>query len=68
VGEGRVSIGDIEAKLRQIDDQLQQRYDGAKPALLKARAAGAAAAVLVAYLVGRRRGRLRSTVVEVRRV
>jgi hypothetical protein len=63
-----IERSDIEAKLREIQGDIQ---DSAKAAAPVGLAAGAGLVVLVigvAYLLGRRRGRKRSTVVEIRRV
>jgi hypothetical protein len=64
----RITRDDIEAKLREVAGGIDDTVDAARPTLL----AGAAAAVvvvgLVAYLLGRRRGKARSAVVEIRRL
>ncbi|GEM_PF-107272 len=65
---GRITRGDIEAKLRQVTGQLERSAQAAKPKIMPAVAVAAAGVVALAYLLGRRRGRRRSTVVEIRRV
>jgi hypothetical protein len=65
---GPIQRADIEAKLREITGDVR---DTAKAAAPVGMAVGVAAVVVVlgmAYLLGRRRGRKRSTVVEIRRV
>ncbi|MGH9286387.1 MAG: hypothetical protein ACRD0M_12050 [Acidimicrobiales bacterium] len=63
-----VTRSDIEEKLRRIRGEVDSATEAAKP-LGAAIAAGVAVAVLaVAYLVGRRHGRRRRAVVEIRRV
>jgi hypothetical protein len=65
---GPIGRGDIQAKLEEIKGEVDTTTDSAKPYLL---AAGIAAGVLVitaAYLLGRRRGKKKTTVVEIRRV
>lgn len=64
----RVSRQDIETKLRQIQNSLEGEVEEAEPTLIKVAIAVAAVVVVLTYVVGRRRGRIRSTVVEVRRV
>lgn len=64
----RVSKQDIETKLRQIQNSLSGEVEEAEPTLIKVAIAAAAVVVVLTYMVGRRRGRIRSTVVEVRRV
>jgi hypothetical protein len=67
-GQATVTRADIESKLREIqgvtDSTGEVAQNAAKPALVVA----GVAVVVVAFLLGRRRGRKRSTIVEVRRV
>lgn len=63
-----ITRADIEAKLGQIRDAAQSGTEQAKST---GRMVGVAVVVVVvvgAYLLGRRRGRKRRTIVEVRRV
>ena len=65
---GPISRSDIQAKLEEIKGEVDTTTDTAKPYML---IAGVAAGVLVigaAYLLGRRRGKKKTTVVEIRRV
>jgi hypothetical protein len=66
--EERVSPQDIETKLRQIRGQFEHTTESARSGLVAAGVVGAVVLVTVAYVLGRRRGRRRSTVVEIRRV
>jgi hypothetical protein len=63
-----VTRGDIEAKLRQIKGEVDTTTASAKPYLVMAGVAGTVVLLGVAYLLGRRKGKKRTTVVEVRRV
>jgi hypothetical protein len=63
-----VTRADIEAKLREIQGGTEAGADAARGAGLVAGVAVLLLAVVVAYLLGRRRGRKRRTVVEIRRV
>ena len=65
---GPVSRADIEAKLREIKGEVDETADSAKPIALAVGIAAAVAIVALAYVMGRRKGRKRSTVVEIRRV
>ncbi|HUZ20187.1 MAG TPA: hypothetical protein VMU75_06435 [Acidimicrobiales bacterium] len=67
-GGGRISIGDIEEHLRSIGGNAQEIVGVSKAGAGAAAAAGAALVVAAAYLHGRRRGRRRTTVLEIRRV
>jgi hypothetical protein len=64
----QVTKADIESKLREIKGEVEATTDSAKPYLLFAGVAGVIALVGVAYLLGRRKGKRRTTVVEIRRV
>jgi hypothetical protein len=63
-----VSRSDIEAKLRQIDGEVHQTASDAAPVVLAAAAAAVVLVIGAVYLLGRRRGRKRSTVVEIKRI
>lgn len=65
----RVTRSDIEAKLREVKESAQGSADAVQGAGGRAvGTAGFAGAVAAAYLMGRRRGRKRRTVVEIRRI
>lgn len=70
-GGGRVQIGDIRAKLSEIDREVRATAEVERPsgrsATLAAVGAGLAL-VVAAYVLGRRRGRRKSTWVEIRRL
>ena len=63
-----VGRSDIESKLREIRGEVDSTATAAKPAAMAV--AGAAVVLLLAgaYLLGRRKGKKKSTVVEIRRV
>jgi hypothetical protein len=65
---GPVSRADIEAKLREIRGEVDATTDEAKSYALTAGVFVAVLIVLMAYLLGRRGGQKRTTVVEIRRV
>ena len=65
---GRVTRGDIEAKVRQLQGEVEDAGEQAKgPAMI---IAGVAAVVLigVVFLLGKRRGKRQTTTIEIRRV
>ncbi len=64
----RITRDDLEAKLREMSGGVEETVEAVRPKLISAAAAGVVLAVLVAYLLGRRRGRARSAVVEIRKV
>lgn len=63
-----VTRADIEAKLREIKGEVDEAGERAKVPLLAIAAVGVVAAVGIAYVLGRRSGRKKTTVVEVRRL
>jgi hypothetical protein len=65
---GHVGRSDIEAKLREIKGEVDSTTDAAKPIALAVVAVAAVAVVGVAFLLGRRKGQKKTTIVEVRRV
>ena len=63
-----IGRSDIQAKLREIKGEVDTTTTSAKPYALGAVVAVGVAVVALAYVLGRRKGRKRTTVVEVRRV
>ena len=66
--ERPVTRADIESKLRQIRGGVDSTAKAALPIGLAVGAAAVAVVVGMAYLMGRRKGKKRATVVEIRRV
>ena len=64
----RITRADLEAKLREVRGEVEEKGESAKSTGLTVALIGVAAIVGVAFLLGRRRGRRKSTVVEIRRV
>jgi hypothetical protein len=64
----KITPADIEAKLRELAGDVDAQVEKAKPKLLTAGVGAAVFALLVVYLLGRRGGRNRSAVVEIRRL
>jgi len=67
-GGGRITRADIEGKLREMRGEVEETAEAAKTPILAIAGGVAAAIVIVAFLFGKRRGRRKSTVVEIRRV
>jgi len=65
---GRITRGDIESKLREMQGEVQETTEAAKVPLLAIAGGVVAGIVVAAFLLGKRRGRRKSTVVEIRRV
>ena len=66
--KGPITKGDIEAKLRQLQGGVDDTRDSVMATAITVGAVVAVGVVAMAFLLGRRGGRKRSTVVEVRRI
>ena len=64
----KVSRSDIEAKLRQIQGDVETGVETGRDFGKIAMIAGAVVAVGVIYLLGRRHGRKKRTIVEIKRI
>ena len=67
-GADRVTLADIEGKFREMTGTAAGAVSPAKPALPAVAVAGGVLLLLAAYFFGRRKGRKRATVLEIRRV
>lgn len=65
---GDVTRNDIEAKLRELRGEVDAVAETAKGPAVVIGAVAAVALLAAVYLLGRRKGKKRTTVVEVRRV
>jgi len=64
----RITRDDLEAKLREMSGGVEDSVEAARPKLIAGAVGGLVLALLVAYLLGRRGGRRRSAVVEIRKI
>ena len=64
----RIGRADLEAKLRELQGNVEETKESAIATAVAIGAVVAVGVVAVAFMLGRRRGRRRSTVVEVRRI
>jgi hypothetical protein len=64
----KITRDDIEAKLRELRGDVDEKVEVAKPPAIAIAVGVAVATVVVAYWLGRRRGRKRQTVLEIRRI
>jgi hypothetical protein len=65
---GRVEIGDIRSKLEEIRGEVNETTEQAKPALTYAAVVGVVVLVGLAFVLGRKRGRNKSTWIEISRL
>ncbi|MDQ1359691.1 MAG: hypothetical protein QOJ44_68 [Acidimicrobiaceae bacterium] len=63
-----ITRDDIEARFRELNGDVGSEVEAVRPQLLTVGAAIGVAVIAIAFLAGRRRGRKRSAVVEVRRI
>jgi hypothetical protein len=67
VPPGRITKRDIEDKLRAVQGGVEESIQTRRQKLIAGGVAVAVLTILVSYLLGRRVGRSKSTVVEIRR-
>lgn len=63
----RITKSDLEIKFQELQDDLQGRALDKKQSIIAVASIASAVVVLIAYLLGRRGGRKRRSVVEIRR-
>ena len=67
-GSGRITRADIEAKLKAIRDDIEPVGEQAKGGLMAVVPVVVAVVVIGAYLLGKRSGKKRRAVIEIRRL
>ena len=65
--DGKITRDDIESKLREIQGEVDDTAESAKGVAVAVGAAIAVGVVVVIFLLGKRRGKRGTTIVEVRR-
>ena len=63
-----ITRNDLESKLRELQGEVDDTAESAKSTLIAVGAVLAVGVIAIAFLAGRRRGKKRTTVVEVRRI
>ncbi len=66
--EQKITRDQIEAKIRDMTGGVTDEVEGVKSQALTVGLAVALATVAIVYLIGRRRGRRNSAIVEIRRI
>ena len=64
----KITRDDLEAGFRELSNEVQGQVDEAKPKLLPAVVGAGLLLLAVAYLIGKRVGGTKSTIVEIRRI
>ncbi len=66
--EQRITRDDLEAKFRSLQDGAQAKVRDKKQTLVTVGAAGGLLVLLLVFLLGKRSGKKKTTLVEIRRV
>lgn len=64
----KITRDDIEAKFRELKDDVDETAESAKSYVLAGAAAVGVLVFVVAFGIGKRRGKKKTTVVEIRRI
>ncbi len=64
----KIAPADIEAKFRDLQDQVERVADDSKKKVVLGGLIGAAVLLLIIYLMGQRAGKRRRTVLQIRRL
>lgn len=65
---GKITPEDIERRLRAVKDGVDKKAESARNQVLPAAVGVGLLLLIIAYLLGRRVGKKRSTIVEIRRI
>ena len=68
VAPSKITRDDIEAKLRELRDEVDERAESARLPTIAIAVAIGVVTVAAAYWIGRRKGRKHQTVLEIRRI
>jgi hypothetical protein len=63
-----ITRSDIESKLRELQGEVDENLDSARSVGLVAGLGAAVVLILIAYILGRRKGKKRAMVLEIRRI
>ena len=68
IPDRKITRADIEAKLREIQGDIGEKAEAAKVPALAIAVGAAVVTIAAAYFLGRRKGKNRRTVLEIRRI
>ena len=68
VPDRKITKGDIESKLRELQGEVSERAEATRVPAFAVAVGVVAIAIAAAYVLGRRKGRRRQTVLEIRRI
>ena len=66
--DGKITKGDIESKLRELQGEVSERAEATRVPAIAVAVGVVFVAIAAAYVFGRRKGRRRQTVLEIRRL
>lgn len=68
MAEKKITRADLEGKFREIQDDVQGKVDSQRDTVKVVAIAGGVVLLLLFYVLGRRSGKKKTTLVEIRRV
>ena len=68
MSQKRITRDDLESQFHQLQDSVQRKVDDKKSSVYTAAAVGGIALLLIFFLLGIRRGKKKTTLVEIRRL
>lgn len=68
MAEKKITRADLEGKFREIQDDVQGKIDTKRDTLKAVAIGGGVVLLLIFYVLGRRSGKKKTTLVEIRRV
>jgi hypothetical protein len=68
VPSGRITKGDIEAKLRAVQGGVEESIQSRRQKIIAGGVAAAVLMLIITFLLGKRAGRAKNTIVEIRRI
>jgi hypothetical protein len=68
MSQKRITRDDLESQFRQLQDNVQRKVDDKKSAVVTGVAVGGIILLLIFFLLGVRRGKKKTTLVEIRRL
>jgi hypothetical protein len=63
-----ITRDDLESKLRELQGEVDETKESAQSTLVTVAAVAVVVVIAIAFLTGRRKGKKRTTIVEVRRI
>ncbi|MHB8190049.1 MAG: hypothetical protein ACYDHP_06460 [Ferrimicrobium sp.] len=68
MAEERITLGDIETKIRGVQGSASRSIDAVRPAMPSMLGLAVGGVAFIAFVLGYRRGRSKSSVIEIQRI